>query len=110
MLAEIVWEINWLFVHVENLSVSFLGNRSVEEQEIETAKQYIIQAKQFAKQKDPSNINLAIIMYREASKILPNNEKLTLRITALENHLAMLQPEEEDENEEEEDVDKNINP
>ena len=60
----------------------------LKEQEIETAKQYIIQAKQFAKQKDPSNINLAIMMYQKAKKILPNNEKLTIRIAALENRLA----------------------
>ena len=40
----------------------------LKEQEIETAKQYIIQAKQFAKQKDPSNINLAIMMYQKPRK------------------------------------------
>ena len=74
----------------------------LKEQEIETAKQYIIQAKQFAKQKDPSNINLAIMMYQKAKKILPNNEKLTIRIAALENRLAMLQPEAEDDEEIEE--------
>ena len=72
----------------------------LKEQEIETAKQYIIQAKQFAKQKDSSNLKLAIMMYQKARKILPNNGKLTLRITALENRLAMLQPEEEEEEEE----------
>ena len=76
----------------------------LKEQEIETAKQYIIQAKQFAKQKDSSNLKLAIMMYQKARKILPNNGKLTLRITALENRLAMLQPEEEEEEEEEEEV------
>ena len=69
---------------------SSLFHVQVNEKDVHTAKQFIIQAKSFAKKKDISNISLAIQMYQKAQKLLGGNEKLALRIVSLENRLALL--------------------
>lgn len=70
-------------------------SHSYAEHEVETAKQYIIQAKQFSKMKDPSSLVVAVNMYRQAQSMLPYNEKLVFKISTLENRLAMMQHEEQ---------------